>query len=198
MWDWMMALEMVGTVAFAISGAVTALKKHMDLFGVVILGLTAAVGGGVIRDLLLGNTPPVTFREPVYALTAILTGIVVFIRPVRGFLMGSHRITGLLLLISDSVGLAVFTVNGVQVAFSMNQAYSLFLIVFVGVVTGVGGGVIRDMMAGDTPYIFVKHVYASAALVGAVLCALLWGALGSTAAMLIGAAVIFLIRLLSA
>ena len=86
-----LALELIGTIAFAISGAVVAVHKGMDVFGVTILGLTTAVGGGVVRDLLLGNTPPVTFREPVYALTALAVSIVVFLKPVRTFLTGNQQ-----------------------------------------------------------------------------------------------------------
>ena len=193
-----MALELIGTIAFAISGAVIAVRKGMDVFGVTILGLTTAVGGGVIRDLVLGNTPPVTFREPVYALTAIGVSLIVFLRPVRHFLTGNHRHETMLLQFSDSLGLALFTVSGVQVAYLLGHAESLFLLTFVGVITGVGGGVLRDMMAGKTPYIFVKHVYASAALAGALLCSALWSRVGQTAAMLMGFAVILIIRLLSA
>ena len=193
-----LALELVGTIAFAVSGAVTAVRKGMDVFGVAILGLTTAVGGGVVRDLLLGNTPPVTFREPVYALTAIAVSLIVFIKPVRHFLTGNHQHAALLLQLSDSLGLSLFTVSGVQVAYELGRADSLFLLTFVGVVTGVGGGVMRDIMAGMTPYIFVKHVYASAALAGALLCALLWPVIGQAGAMLIGFAVTLIIRLLSA
>ena len=193
-----LALELIGTVAFAVSGAVTGVRKGMDVFGVSILGLTTAVGGGVIRDLILGNTPPITFREPVYALTALGVSLIVFLKPVRHFLTGSHRHAAVLLLLSDSLGLSLFTVSGVQVAYQLGRADSLFLLTFVGVVTGVGGGVLRDIMAGSTPYIFVKHVYASASLVGSLLCAVLWTRLGQAAAMLLGFAAILNIRLMSA
>ena len=193
-----LALELIGTIAFAVSGAVIAIRKGMDVFGVTILGLTTAVGGGIIRDLVLGNTPPVTFREPVYALTAIGVSLIVFLKPVRHYLTGNHRHAAMLLQLSDSLGLALFTVSGVQVAYQLGHAESLFLLTFVGVITGVGGGVLRDIMAGKTPNIFVKHVYASAALAGALLCASLWHLIGQTAAMLTGFAVILLIRLLSA
>ena len=193
-----LALELIGTAAFAVSGAVTGVRKGMDVFGVAILGLTTAVGGGVVRDLLLGNTPPVTFHEPVYALTALGVSLIVFLKPVRHFLLGNHRHTVTLLQLSDSLGLSLFTVSGVQVAYGLGHAESLFLLTFVGVVTGVGGGVLRDIMAGRTPYIFVKHVYASAALAGALLCAALWPVVGQTAAMLTGFGVVMIIRLLSA
>jgi len=190
--------ELFGTVAFAISGAITGLKKKMDIFGVVILAVVTAVGGGAIRDIVLGNTPPMTFRNPVYALVAVATGILAFIPAVRRLAGKNPRVFDIFLLITDSVGLGIFTVMGIRTAIGTGHGENLFLLVFVGVVTGVGGGLLRDMMAGNTPYIFVKHVYASASLAGAVLCVLLWKPLGSTAAMSVSAVVIFVIRFLSA
>lgn len=190
--------ELFGTVAFAISGAITGLKKKMDIFGVVILAVVTAVGGGAIRDIVLGNTPPMTFRNPVYALVAVATGILTFIPAVRRLAGKNPRVFDIFLLITDSVGLGIFTVMGIRTAINLNYGENLFLLVFVGVVTGVGGGLLRDMMAGNTPYIFVKHVYASASLAGAVLCALLWKPLGSTAAMSVSAVVIIVIRFLAA
>lgn len=190
--------ELFGTVAFAISGAITGLKKKMDIFGVVILAVVTAVGGGAIRDIVLGNTPPMTFRNPVYALVAVATGILTFIPAVRRLAGKNPRVFDIFLLITDSVGLGIFTVMGIRTAIGTGHGENLFLLVFVGVVTGVGGGLLRDMMAGNTPYIFVKHIYASASLAGAVLCVLLWKPLGSTAAMSASAAVIIVIRFLAA
>lgn len=190
--------ELFGTVAFAISGAITGLKKKMDVFGVVILAVVTAVGGGAIRDIVLGNTPPMTFRNPVYALVAVATGIITFIPAVRRLAGKNPRVFDIFLLITDSVGLGIFTVMGIRTAIGTGHGENLFLLVFVGVVTGVGGGLLRDMMAGNTPYIFVKHVYASASLAGAVLCVLLWKPLGSTAAMSVSAVVIIVIRFLAA
>jgi uncharacterized membrane protein YeiH len=185
-------------VAFAISGAITGLKKKMDIFGVVILAVVTAVGGGAIRDIVLGNTPPMTFRNPVYALVAIATGILTFIPAVRRLAGKNPKVFDMFLLVTDSVGLGIFTVMGIRTAINLNHGENLFLLVFVGVVTGVGGGLLRDMMAGNTPYIFVKHIYASASLAGAVLCVLLWKPLGATAAMSVSAAVIIVIRFLAA
>lgn len=190
--------EMVGTVAFAISGAITALKKQMDVFGVAILALVTAVGGGAIRDIVLGNTPPMTFRNPVYALVAISTGIVVFSPLVRSMASKSQKIFDIFLLVTDSLGLGIFTVVGIRTAIEAGRGENWFLLIFVGVITGVGGGLLRDIMAGNTPYIFVKHVYASASLAGAILCVVLWKPLGATAAMSISAVVIIVIRFLAA
>ena len=191
-------LELAGTMAFAASGAITALKKGMDLFGVCILGLTTAVGGGVIRDVILGNTPPATFLNPVYASVALVTSLVLFLPRIRHLLMRDQRLYDLSMLILDSLGLGIFTVVGIRIAWRSTAEPTLFLLVFVGVVTGVGGGVLRDVMAGDTPYIFVKHIYACASLAGALVCAALWRPAGEVAAILAGAGVVVLIRFLSA
>ena len=193
-----LVIELAGTMAFAASGAMTGMKKNMDIFGICILALTTAVGGGVIRDLILGNTPPNTFRNPVYATVAIVTALVLFLPWVRRFLMRDQRLYDLAMLVLDTAGLGIFTVVGMRIAYATTPSPTLFLLVFVGVITGVGGGVIRDMMAGDTPYIFVKHIYACASLAGALVCAALWNGAGEMAAMAVGMTVVIVIRLLSA
>lgn len=191
-------LELVGTLAFAASGAMTGLRKNMDIFGVCILGLTTAVGGGVIRDIILGNTPPATFRDPIYATVALATSLVLFLPRVRRLLTRDQALYDLAMLGMDSLGLGIFTVVGIQTAYSCTARPTLFLLVFVGVITGVGGGILRDIMAGDTPFIFVKHVYASASLAGALICGLLWHHAGEMPSMLAGAVLVFVIRGLSA
>lgn len=191
-------LELVGTLAFAASGAMTGLRKNMDIFGVCILGLTTAVGGGVIRDIILGNTPPATFRDPIYAAVALATSLVLFLPRVRRLLTRDQALYDLAMLGMDSLGLGIFTVVGIQTAYSCTARPTLFLLVFVGVITGVGGGILRDIMAGDTPFIFVKHVYASASLAGALVCGLLWHHAGEMPSMLAGAVLVFVIRGLSA
>ena len=193
-----LAIELIGTLASSASGAMTGLRKNMDIFGVCILGLTTAVGGGVIRDLILGNIPPATFQNPVYATVALLTALVLFLPQVRRFLMRNPSQFDLVLFWMDTAGLAIFTVVGVRTAYACSTQPTLFLLVFVGVITGVGGGLLRDMMAGNTPYIFVKHVYASASLAGALICGLLWYPAGHLPAMLSGGSVVMLIRALSA
>lgn len=193
-----LVLELIGTVAFAVSGAVLGLKKNMDLFGVCILGLTTACGGGLIRDVLLGRLPPAMFREPVYALTAIVVSLVVFLPGIRRRLMTNQKVYDRVMLLADSAGLGIFTVYGVSAAYGAGYGGSFFFTVFLGTVTGVGGGVLRDVLAGMPPYIFVKHIYACAAIAGAIAAALLWPCTGKSAAMLAGCAVIFLIRLLAA
>ena len=191
-------VELVGVLSVAASGAMTGLRKNMDLFGVCILGLTTAVGGGVLRDVILGSTPPATFQDPIYATAAIATSLVLFLPRVRRLLTRNQPLYDLAMLAMDTLGLGIFTVIGVQIAYTHVAEPTVFLLVFVGVVTGVGGGVLRDMMAGDTPYIFVKHVYASASLAGALACALLWLPGLELYAMGAGAVTVIVIRFLSA
>lgn len=188
-------LEIIGTIAFAISGAIVGIKREMDMLGVAILGLTTAVGGGVIRDLILGQQPPKTFRDPTCALIALAVSLIVF----ASFYFGKHfhnkRLPDMLLLIADSCGLGIFTVNGVAAAMDVHEEITLLL--FSDVLTGVGGGVLRDMLAGNRPYVFVKHVYASASILGAVSYLLLHGQMDDAYATCISISLTVILRLLS-
>lgn len=194
---YILVLEIIGTVAFAVSGAMTGLKRQMDIFGVVILGLTTAVGGGIIRDLLLGITPPNTFQNPLYAFIAIGTALIIFIPAIHRWLLRRTRIYETVLIYADALGLGIFTVIGIRVAFEISVDFNKFLLIFVGLVTGVGGGIMRDILAGNTPFIFIRHVYAVASLLGAVVCVILWTMAGSVVAMLAGLVLIVVVRLLS-
>ena len=190
-------VNIIGTLAFAASGAMIGLNKNMDIFGVCILGLATATGGGVIRDLILGLTPPMAFRDPTYAVLALATSAVFFSRRVRRGLVHNQRRYDRLLFWMDTLGLGVFSVAGVELAFSRSGHPTFFLLVFIGTITGVGGGVLRDLLAQEVPYIFVKHIYACASLAGAALCAGLWR-FGSMPAMLAGIAAVVIIRVLAA
>ncbi len=191
-------LELIGTVAFSASGSIIAIRKKMDVFGVCVLGLTTAVGGGIIRDLLLGITPPGTFRNPIYAVTSIVISLIIFLKPVRRYLTGTHAAYDRTMLVADSIGLGLFTAIGMSIAKDAVPDGGFFLTVFVATLTSVGGGIIRDVMAGQTPFIFVKHVYACASLGGAVVGALLWPHTGHVTAMIICALLVFVVRILSA
>ena len=191
-------VNIIGTLAFAASGAMIGLNKNMDIFGVCILGLATATGGGVIRDLILGLTPPMAFRDPTYAILALVTSAVFFSRRVRQVLMHNQHRYDRLLFWMDTLGLGAFSVVGVELAFSRSGHPTFFLLVFVGTLTGVGGGVLRDLLAQEVPYIFVKHIYACASLAGAALCAGLWNYVDSMYAMLAGMTAVVIIRVLAA
>ena len=173
----------------------------MDVLGVCVLGLTTAVGGGITRDLLLGITPPSAFRDPTFLCVALGVSILVFIPWIRRLLFANRRFYDLLLLWTDSAGLGIFTVCGVQVAMTAGHGENAILVLFVAVLTGVGGGVLRDIFAGDRPYIFIKHFYACAALAGAIVCYLPWRFLPRIPTnwdMLAGFAVVLVLRICAA
>lgn len=189
--------EILGTIAFAISGAMEAVRHKMDLFGVAMLGLVAATGGGVIRDLVIGRTPPMLFRDPSCAIIAIAVAILLFMllrflkkNPTPRLAHFSER----LYFLSDTVGLGVFTMLGIQSAGEAGDA----LLLFVGVITGVGGGVLRDVLAGTVPSIFRKQIYALASIAGALANIALARFLSAQAAMLAGFGVVVVIRCLAA
>jgi uncharacterized membrane protein YeiH len=193
-------IEIIGTVAFASSGAMVGIRRNMDIFGVIVMAITTAVGGGIIRDLILGVKVPSTFRNPVYVEFATATALILFIIfYIRKQALESSWMVYYerLMLFMDAIGLGAFTVIGVQTACQMGYGNKIFLQLFVGVVTGVGGGVIRDMMAMQMPFIFVRHVYACASLIGALVCVLLMQ-YHKAAAMILGAAVVIVIRILAA
>lgn len=193
-----LVFELIGTVAFAASGAITGISKKMDILGVTTLGIVTAVGGGVIRDVILGITPPATFSNPIYAIIALTVSAIIFIPSVHRFLFKNHKAYDLIMLVMDSAGLGIFTVVGIQTAMHKFDSPNVFLLVFVGMVTGIGGGVLRDVLSKSTPYIFVKHFYACASFFGAVTCIILWHFLGEQFAVIGGAAVVLILRLLAA
>lgn len=193
-------IEVIGTIAFASSGAMVAIKKQLDLLGVVVLGATTAVGGGMLRDIILGNVPPGLFTHPVYALTALITVLALFmIVRLNQQILESRCIASYerMMNLFDAIGLAAFTVTGVDTAVLAGYREYHFLCVFLGVLTGVGGGVLRDIMAGQTPYILRKHVYACASIAGALCYVFLADWLTGDASMIISAVLVVLIRLLA-
>ncbi len=193
-------MEIIGTVAFASSGAMLGIRKEMDLFGVCVLGVTTSVGGGLIRDLILGITPPGMFRSPVYTLVALGVSILMFVIVAVNHSWVKGKI-GLIydrvMLLCDSLGLGIFTVVGINTAWKAGYDQK-FLLVFVGVLTGVGGGLLRDVMAQEKPYILTKHIYACASIAGAFVCVFGAGCLGDLGGMMSGAVVVILIRFLAA
>lgn len=193
--------EILGTIAFAASGAMVGVERKMDIFGVSVLGVITAVGGGMTRDIILGLTPPSVFRNPVYALVATLTSCAVFaVLYWKRELLEGHFLAAYnqVMLVLDTVGLGVFTVMGVLTGIRYGFGNNAFLLVFLGTITGVGGGLLRDVMAGVPPYIFVKHIYACASIFGALVCVGVYPRLGELAAMVVGGGAVLLIRYLAA
>jgi uncharacterized membrane protein YeiH len=191
-------VEMLGTVAFAVSGAQVAIKKKMDILGIVVLANVTAVGGGTIRDILLGNTPPSAFRNPVYVIWATVTALILFVLAEFRWTEEVKKIFDQYVNVIDALGLGLFAVIGVRTAIASGYGENAFLSVFVGVLTAVGGGILRDTMAGEVPSVFRKRIYALAALAGAWIYYMIADKLvSSSAAMIIGGAVVVIIRSLA-
>ncbi len=190
-------LEIIGSVAFAMSGAILGIKKKFDIFGIMILGAITTVGGGVLRDIVIGVTPPVMFTNPIYCLIAAVVSLVICIPAVYRLLL-NRIFYNIFMVLMDSAGLAAFTVTGVAHAYKICGGENVFLLVFTGVITGIGGGIIRDLLAGEQPYVFKKHIYACASIAGAILCAILLSQISFGTAILISMVVIMVIRIIAA
>lgn len=197
--------DVIGTIAFAVSGAIAGVRKKMDVFGVTILAILTATGGGIIRDLIIGSTPPTAFKNPFFVILAAATAILTFL-----FLYWQHRsgkklpdkaklIYDKIFFWCDTIGLAAFTADGVHTGFFTSFSSNWFLVIFLGVVTGVGGGVLRDVLSLEMPYIFVKHIYAVASIIGAATTYIIFLGTGAAApAMLAGFFIVVGIRFLAA
>ena len=162
--------EIVGTVAFAISGASLAVRYRLDLFGVLLLGGVTALGGGTMRDLLMGCVPPRMFTSYEYLLIAAVTSFVVFTVSyfMRGYEFKSPETLWNMLNFIDALGLGAFVVTGTSLPMTGGYGDNPFMCVFLGVMTGVGGGVLRDLMIRDIPAVLRKDIYAVAAMIGSL------------------------------
>ena len=155
----------------------------------------------MIRDIVLGIIPPNMFQHPSYTFVATITSCLVFlVLSVKRRLLEGHFKENYdrIMLVMDSIGLGIFTVVGVNTGINNGYIDHTFLPVFLGTITGVGGGLLRDMMAGVPPYIFVRHVYACASIVGAIACVFIYRSFGAVEAMVGASAVVIVIRYLAA
>ncbi|MFE0021480.1 trimeric intracellular cation channel family protein [Amycolatopsis sp. NPDC059021] len=155
------ALEFLGLVAFAASGALAAVRARLDVFGVVVVGLTTALGGGIIRDVLLGIHPPTTLRKWLYLAVCAATALIVF-----AFHPQVARLRRAVLL-ADAIGLGVFATAGTTIALAGGA--TVYAACLIGMTTGIGGGVARDLLLREIPLVLRKEIYAVAALAGSVL-----------------------------
>ncbi len=188
-------LEHSSVAAASISGVVAARGRRIDLFGVLVLGVVTAFGGGTLRDLCLGDTPVFWIRDSRLVVTALLAACVTFI-------VARSRdlpLPGWLLELADAIGLALFAIIGTQKAFGQFGATPLAAVA-LGTVTGVAGGLLRDVILNEIPLVFRRDhtLYATAAAAGCVvyLCLVQWlPDLGASSPFMIGAAVILVLRL---
>lgn len=180
-------LVLVGTVVFALTGALVAVEKQFDLVGVVVLAAVTAIGGGSIRDLIAGVTPPGAFTNEALLWTIAATALITFL------IARYVRFPSRLLYAADTLSLALFAALGAQAGIAVG--FGFWGAVFAGTVSGVGGGIIRDLLSGEVPGVLYRSgdFYASAAAAGAATTYLLDGA-APDAALLGGAAVAVLLR----
>ncbi len=194
------ASEILGTAAFAISGAMLAAQRKMDLFGVLFLGLVTAMGGGFIRDVVLGKVPPGMFLSPVLVSVGLLASLYTFVAIRFRHSSGDSIPEGKfqwILNFTDAVGLGLFSVVGVNVAVDEGYGSCHMFVIFLGMLTGVGGGMVRDILAGLTPAILRKHVYACASLLGAVAYDVMRLFLPRGSAMFAGSLIVIAVRMLA-
>jgi uncharacterized membrane protein YeiH len=158
----LLVLDLIGTFVFALSGAVVAVRRRLDIFGVTVLSFAAASAGGITRDLLIGSVPPAAIRDWRYMAVAVLGGLVIFIWFPRS--QRSARVRNFVLLF-DAAGLGLFAVTGTQKAlgYGLNPVTSALL----GMLTGIGGGMMRDVLVAEIPNVLRSDLYAVAALAGA-------------------------------
>ncbi len=151
-------LDLLGTIAFAISGALSAMNRRLDLFGIFIIAFVTAIGGGTVRDILIGNTPVTWMENIIYIyLIGFVTILAIIFRKYLDHLKKS-------LFLFDTIGLGIFTITGVEIGIQndLNPIISITL----GAMTGTFGGVIRDILCNEIPVIFRKEIYATACIVG--------------------------------
>lgn len=186
----LLILSLAGTVVFAASGAAAAVARRLDLFGVIVVGTVTALGGGLTRDVLIGEVPPLALTDWRYAAAAAVTAAVIFWTHGRVFRLRRTMLT------LDAAGLALFTVVGTTTGSHAGLPWPGAVV--VGVITGVGGGVLRDVLTGQIPIVLQREIYAVAAAAGAVVVVLCPALAVPEPVGMIGAALlVFVVRLLS-
>ena len=155
-------LDLFGTMAFAVTGAFKAIEHKADIVGIIILATITGVAGGTIRDVIFGKTLPNSLIDPTYVIITVISAIVLFL------LYSKMKKHWNVFLKFDAVGLGVFTVIGATFAYNL-FGMNFLIIVLSGMLTAIGGGILRDVFVNQTPIVFVKELYASASFIGAVI-----------------------------
>ena len=153
-------LDYLGTIAFAVTGASKAIAHKADIFGIIVLATVVGVGGGVTRDVIFGRFPT-AFSDPIYVSLTVAVGIVMF------FLFAKFKKQMTVWLVFDAVGLGVFSILGSSIAYQV-VGLEFLPMLFGGMITAIGGGILRDIFVREIPIVFVKEVYAIASIIGIV------------------------------
>jgi uncharacterized membrane protein YeiH len=180
-------LDLLGTVVFALTGLLAASRKQLDLFGAIVIAMVTAIGGGTLRDLILGQ-PVFWITQPIYIYVIVVSALFLF------FYARFRPAPVKLLLFLDALGLAVFTVIGAQKAMALGLSDPI--VIMTGIMTGAAGGVIRDVLVGEVPLIFRKEIYATASFMGASVLLVLMQTIDSPElAMTLAILVVLLLRI---
>ncbi len=155
-------LDLIGTAVFATAGVLSAGGKRMDLFGVVVVAMVSALGGGTLRDVILDVNPVFWVADPLYLYIAALAALLTFYAATH-----VSRIPPAIFLVADALGLAVFTIIGAHKAFDLGAPY--IVVVIMGIMTGVAGGMLRDVLCAQIPLVLRREIYATACLVGGLM-----------------------------
>ena len=193
------AIDILGTVSFAISGAMVGIEKQADLLGVVLLACTTGVGGGALRDVFLGKLPPAVFDKPVNVMACIVAAVVVFCfaRAVKEHYVDNAQKVRMINNVFDAIGLGAFSAGGARIAIESGLAGNWGAVIFMAMVTGAGGGLVRDVMINQVPMVLTRRIYALAALLGGGVYYVLQQYMDSAGATFITTAVVFAIRMLA-
>lgn len=194
-------LEHLGVIAFAISGALVAIDKETDVFGVVFLSFITSFGGGIMRDLILNHSIPLFFTKSYTSLILVCLAtsvlVIVFAACFKKVFVKNEKLIDTVNNYIDAVGLGAFTVSGAKLAISVGQT-SPFVVIMMGMIVCIGGGMIRDVLLGTIPFVLRKRIYAIAAAAGAAAYYILWYFnIDETVAMIVGAAITIVIRVLA-
>lgn len=181
--------DIVGTAAFAISGVLVGVKNKLDLFGLVMLSIITASGGGLIRDVIISNELPVFFTQPRYLMIALISTVVCI------FALKYIRRLVFLIQVFDAIGLGVFTVLAAYKG--IKYEIPLIGIIFIACLTGIGGGIVRDILVNEVPMVFRSEIYALASIGGAVMFYILYRYINVNLDIYICIVVVFLVRILS-
>ena len=192
--------ELVGVVAFAMSGVLVGIEYGFDVFGIFILAFLTALGGGLFRDMMLGQEPPVCFTHFSYIICVAIT-VLLFLIFLKVFdtklARGDIERLKALITFFDAIGLGIFCVTGTAFAINMGYGDNILLCVASGLVTSIVGGMLRDVLANRKPVVLRKEIYALAAIAGALLYCLLTPYIGETVATYLCAAIVVVIRMVS-
>lgn len=192
-------IEWIGIAAFAVAGAMVGIDKKLDVFGVIICSITTSIGGGIIRDLLLGLTPPRMFVDSTYLIFSSVCSLAVFIivKSLKEIYIKEHKHIENIINVFDALGIGVFAVVGSQIAIEAGHASNPFIVLFAGVISCVGGGMLRDISCADIPFFFKKRIYAIACIAGSLTYYLLYLYVNELIAIIFGFTVTVVIRLLA-